>query len=70
MERKTTEKERNRKGKKGGRIKAMKGETGKGRGNKWGKKEKGKEERRNWIRVKSEKCQPPLCLLVIIPGIK
>lgn len=48
----------------------MKGETGKGRGNKWGKKEKGKEERRNWRRVKSEKCQPPLCLLVIIPGIK
>lgn len=47
MERKTTEKkERERKGKKGGRIQAIKGETGKGGGKKWWKKEKRKEERK------------------------
>lgn len=70
VERKTTEKKRE-KGRKGGRIKRMKRQREKGGGKSGGRKRKeGREERKNWRRVRSQKCQSPLCLLVIIPGIK
>lgn len=59
------------KGRKGGRIKRMKRQREKGGGKSGGRKRKeGREERKNWRRVRSQKCQSPLCLLVIIPGIK
>lgn len=72
MERKTTEKkEREREKRKDGTEESGNpGRHTREEGRSGGRKRRERRKGKHWRKVKSEKCQSPLCLLVIIPGIK